>query len=176
MGIFDLKGSNSNSWNYADSSKPGYSTRLIGTVIEISNPQKINYVTKQPETWPDGNPKRNLKLTLVDSVGQETTWTFAPRSAAATACLNALDPKDDRARVSIEELLGKMIVVSTQEGVYNQAHPRPWNVQVQGDGQVNAVRGIRDLSQTAAQPQEQPQPAPQPAYEPPAMYDADIPF
>ena len=158
MGIFDLRGNSgsSNSWNYADSSKPHYSLRLNGTVIEIANPQKINFVTKQPETWPDGNPKRNLRLTLVDAGGVEWTWTFAPRSIAANACLVALDPSGTRPQVSIEELLGKLIDIRTEEGVYNQQHPRPWQVQVIGDGQVNLVRGLKDLSKGEA-----PAPAPQ---------------
>lgn len=153
MSVFDLKGnSGSNNWNYTDNTKQNYSTMLMGTVVEISNPQSINYGTKKPEFWPDGNPKRNLRLTVMDAAGVEFNWTFAPRSAAATACLNALDPQGNRERVSIEEMLGKMVVIQTRDGVYNQAHPRPWSVQVQGDGNVAAVRGLKDLSQQAQAP------------------------
>lgn len=171
MSVFDLKGGNGNNWNYSDNTKANYSEMLEGTVVEISNPQSINYATKQPETWPDGNPKRNLRLILKTQAG-ELSWTFAPRSAAATACLAALDPQNNRDAVSIEEMLGKMIRIQTQGGVYNQAHPRPWWVTLLGDGDASAVRGLVDLSKMAGQ-QTAPAPAqvaaPQPAPAPVAQ-------
>lgn len=164
MSMFDLKGgSNGNSWNYHDKNKQGYMEMLEGTVVEISNPQSINFATKQPETWPDGNPKRNLRMTLRGRSGQELSWTFGPKSAAANACLAALDPDDSRSQVSIEEMLGKFIRVQTQEGVYNQAHPRPWWVTILGDGEANMVRGLIDLSQQGSQPVQASAPAPAPA-------------
>lgn len=196
MSVFDLRGnSGSNNWNYSNANNPHYSLRMNGTVVEISNPQSINYATKQPETWPDGNPKRNLRLTFADAGGQEWNWTFAPRSVAARAILEALDPQNTGRPVSIEEILGKLVDVTTIEGVFNQQHPRPWNVKVLGEGQVNLVRGLRDLSKEPAPnsaPQSAPQSAPapqmitapaayagpavQPATQYPAMYDQDIPF
>ena len=194
MGIFDLKGGSSSGWNYADSSKPGYSETLVGTVVEISNPQKLNYSTKQPEFWQDGNPKRVLRVTILTDEGQEKGWVFAPKSKAADACLLALDPQGMRQSVSIEELLGKRITVQTQGGVFNAQNPRPWWVTVQGEGNKQAVRGLVDLSQTAQAPvQPQPAPAPvQPMQYTPAqqraaealgyadptggLYDADMPF
>ena len=160
MSVFDLKGGSSgNNWNYSDNTKQGYMEMIEGTVVEISNPQSINFATKQPETWPDGNPKRNLRVTLRGRSGQELNWTFAPRSKAAEACLLALDPQGTRPQVSIEELLGKFVRVQTQAGVYNAQNPRPWWVTVQGDGEANMVRGLVDLSQQQA-PMPQPAPAP----------------
>lgn len=206
MSIFDLKGNSGsgNNWNYSDKNKQGYMTMLEGTVVEISNPPSLNYKTKQPEVWPDGNPKRNLCLTIRGRSGRELNWIFAPRSKAADACLAALDPQGTRALVSIEEMLGKFIRVQTEEGVFNQANPRPWWVTILGDGE-GPVRGLVDLSQQ--QPPRQaapapapapapvphqpapapaPQPAPAPAYQQPASpvpyddgvnyYDSDIPF
>lgn len=163
MGMFDLKGgSEGNNWNYSDNTKQNYSEMIEGTVVEISNPQARDYNTGQPATWPDGNPKRNLMLTLRNKAGQELTWTFSPRSAAANACLAALDPQGTREQVSIEELLGKFVRVQTQGGVYNAQHPRPWWLTILGEGEVNAVRGLKDLSQP--QPTSMPgMPAPQPA-------------
>jgi len=146
--MFDLKGgSEGNNWNYSDNTKQNYSEMIEGTVVEISNPQARDYNTGQPATWPDGNPKRNLMLTLRNQAGQELTWTFSPRSAAANACLAALDPQGTREQVSIEELLGKFVRVQTQGGVYNAQHPRPWWLTILGEGEVNAVRGLKDLSQ-----------------------------
>lgn len=162
MSMFDLKGgSTGNSWNYHSKDKQGFAEMIEGTVVEISNPQSINYATKKPETWPDGNPKRNLRMTLRGRSGQELNWTFSPKSNAANACLAALDPQGTREQVSIEELLGKFVRVQTQDGVYNQAHPRPWWVTILGDGEANMVRGLVDLSQP--QNQMPGMPAPQPA-------------
>lgn len=168
MGMFDLKGGSSNNWNYSDNTKQNYSEVIGGTVVEIDNPQSINYATKKPETWPDGNPKRNLRLYILQSNNVEVCWTFAPRSAAAQACLAALDPQDNRDSVSIEELLGKLIMVQTQPGVYNQAHPRPWTVLIQGEGNIGAVRGLNDLSKQAVQQAQAPAPMAQ-SYAPQAM-------
>lgn len=169
MSMFDLKGGNEGSgWNYSDNTKANYTEMIEGTVVEISNPQARDFNTGQPATWPDGNPKRNLMVVLRNQAGQELSWTFSPKSAAANACLAALDPQGTREKVSIDELLGKFVRVQTQGGVYNAQHPRPWWVTILGDGEVNAVRGLKDLSQ----PQNPmpgmpaPQPAPQPTQQP----------
>lgn len=166
MSVFDLKGSSGsgNNWNYSDQSKQGYMDMLQGTVVEISAPQSINFSTKRPEVWPDGNPKLNLCVTIKGQSGRELNWIFAPKSKAADACLAALDPQGTRERVSIEELLGKMVQVRTQPGVYNSQNPRPWWVSILGDGDVQSVRGMVDSSAPQAQqqaPQAQQQPAPQ---------------
>lgn len=162
MSVFDLKGSSGgNGWNYSDPQKQGYMEMIEGTVVEISNPQSINYGTKQPEVWPDGNPKRNLRLVIKGKSGRELSWTFAPRSKSAEACLAALDPQGTRPQVNIEELLGKFVRVQTQAGVYNSQNPRPWWVTLLGEGDAGSVRGLIDLSQQQPQ-QQQPAPAPQP--------------
>lgn len=166
MSVFDLKGSSGgNNWNYSDPQKEGYMEMIEGTVVEISNPQSINFGTKQPEVWPDGNPKRNLRLIIKGKSGRELGWTFAPRSRSAEACLAALDPQGTRPQVNIEELLGKFIRVQTQAGVYNSQNPRPWWVTIIGDGDAGSVRGMIDLSaQQAPAPQPQQAPAPQIQY------------
>lgn len=158
MSVFDLKGSSGgNNWNYSYPQNPGYMESIEGTVVEISNPQSINFGTKQPETWPDGNPKRNLRVVIKGRSGAELGWTFSPKSKGAEACLAALDPDGNRPQVNIEELLGKFIRVQTQAGVYNSQNPRPWWVTVLGDGDAGSVRGIVDFSaQQAPQPQQAP--------------------
>lgn len=158
MSMFDLKGGSSNSWNYSQQDKEGYMEQISGTVVEISNPQVRNFQTKQPEFWPDGNPKRQLCVIIKGQSGKELAWYFAPRSKAADACLFALDPNGLKPRVSIEEMLGKWVTVSTQPGVYNNQNPRPWNVVITGDGDTASVRGMVDLSK---QQQQQPQQAQQ---------------
>ncbi len=168
MSMFDLKGgSEGNNWNYSDNTKANYSEWIQGTVVEISNPQARDFNTGAPAVWPDGNPKRNLMLTLLQNDGTEVTWTFSPKSMAANACLAALDPNGSRETVSIEELLGKFVTIQTQAGVYNARNPRPWTVVVNGDGQANMVRGLKDLSKPAPMPgMPAPQPAPQPQPQP----------
>ena len=165
MSMFDLKGGDGNGWNYSDDTKENYSESLVGTVIEISNPQALDFNSKKPLFWDDGNPKRNLCMTVLTQDGKEIKWTFAPKSKATDAILAALDPQGTLAKVSIELMLGKFVCIQTQAGAYNNKHPRPWWVTIQGEGDHSAVRGLKDLSQEQpAQPQPQPQaqPAPMP--------------
>lgn len=147
MSMFDMKNSQGAGWNYSDPDKPGFSVTLKGTVVEISNPQALDYNTREPRFWPDGNPVRNLRLTVLTADGSEKNWVFAPKSKSWEACLAALDPNGDRVdRISLEELLGKSIIISTKDGAYNAKRPRPWRVDVMGDGQQHLVRGVVDLS------------------------------
>jgi hypothetical protein len=147
MSMFDMKNSQGSGWNYSDPDKPGFSTTLKGTVVEISNPQALDYNTREPRFWPDGNPVRNLRLTILTADGTEKNWVFAPKSKSWEACLCALDPNGDRVdRISLEELLGKSIVISTKDGAYNAKRPRPWQVDIMGNGQTHLVRGVVDLS------------------------------
>ena len=147
MGMFDMKNASTASWNYSDPDRPGFSTTLEGTVVEISNPQALDYNTKEPRFWPDGNPVRNLCLTVLTAGDEEKRWTFAPKSASWQACLKALDPNGTRVdRVGLDELLGKNIQIATKDGAYNAKRPRPWLVTVLGIGQEDKVRGVTDLS------------------------------
>lgn len=177
MSMFDLKGGAGNGWNYSDSTKPGYLEMIEGTVVEISNPQARDFATGAPAVWPDGNPKRNLQMVIRGKSGRELAWTFAPKSKATDACLTALDPDGTREQVSMEEMLGKFIRIQTQAGSYNSKNPRPWWVTILGDGEANAVRGLKDLSQPQPMvgmpaPAPAPAPASQPAPAPTAMHQA----
>ena len=163
MSVFDIKGNNSNYWNYSDSSKDNYSEMLEGTVVEIIYTQKYNTFTKQLDFWPQGDPK--MQYHIVFAVGDdEWTWTIdaIKKSAAVQACCKALDPNGDKDRVSLEELLGKHVRVQTQAGQYGVGRPRPWWVTIIGEGAVNLVRGLTDKS-PGKQPQQAPAPAPMPA-------------
>lgn len=177
--MFDLKGgSEGNNWNYSDNTKQNYMEMIEGTVVEISNPQARDFNTGQPAFWPDGNPKRNLMVAVRGRSGQELSWTFSPKSAAANACLAALDPQANRDSVSIEELLGKFVRIQTQAGTYNSRTPRPWWVTILGDGEANAVRGLKDLSVPQPQPMvgiPAPAPAPQQQTPPPPVQQQPVP-
>lgn len=167
MSMFDLKGGSSNNWNYSDTEKEGYAEYIQGTVIQIDNPQSINFGTGKPEFWQDGNPKRNLRMTLLQQDGTEINWTFAPhaKSLARQAIVAGMDAVDPHNNGNMKMLLGKAVTVWTQPGNYNAQHPRPWNFRIDGEGDASKVRGLIDLSTQAAQPV--PAQAPAPAMVPP---------
>lgn len=170
MSMFDLKGTSSNNWNYSDPDKDNYSEFIQGTVVQIDNPQSINFGTGKPEFWQDGNPKRNLRMTLLQADGTEVNWTFAPhaKSLARQAIVTGMDAYDANNDGNMKMLLGLAVTVWTQPGTYNAQRPRPWNFRIDGPGDASAVRGLVDLSTQQAPPLQnavapQPASAPQPA-------------
>lgn len=171
MSMFDLKGSASNNWNYSDNTKDNYAEFIQGTVIQIDNPQSINFGTGKPEFWDDGNPKRNLRMTLLQQDGTEIQWTFAPhaRSNARKAIVDGMDAYDPNNDGNMKMLLGKIVTVWTQAGSYNSQRPRPWNFRIDDDGDQQFVRGLIDLSQPNQQAPKQTTPPAPPAAPAPAM-------
>jgi len=165
MSVFDIKGNTGNYWNYSDSSKDNYSEIIEGTVVEWVYQQKFNSFTKQLECWPQGDPKMQFRMAIVDAAGNEFLWGFvdAKKNPAYQAVLKALDPDGTKDHVSLEEMLGKYVRLQTQAGEYGIGKPRPWWVTVLGDGQANLVRGMIDRSADALQAgQAAPAPAPAP--------------
>ena len=148
MSMFDLKGGGSSNWNYSDPDKAGYMEKITGTVVEISNPQVIDFMTKKPAFWDDGNPKRQLKVVIQGQSGKELAWYIAgKKSAAAQAVLKGLiDFHGDKETISIDELLGLNVTIETKPGSYGLKKPRPWSVTINGEGDTSAVRGLIDLS------------------------------
>jgi hypothetical protein len=125
------------SWNYSKPDKPDYSTTLVGTVIAIQEVQKRGYTMNgqpgQPEFWPDGNPKMNIRLALVTDTGDIKTFTFQPASKAARMGQKRsvhMDLFHLTGDTDMMNLVGKTIAISTQEGRYGQGNPRPWTVQL----------------------------------------------
>lgn len=141
-------------WNYSDSSKPNYMTSIQGTVVEINEVQSRNYMTKQPEFWPDGNPKLNIEFVIQGQSGRELPWVFSPKSTAAQAVKTALLAMNPNAK-SIAEVGGYLVEISTQEGQWGQGRPRPWNFKILGMGQAQ-FRGVGEYKPAATpQPQQQ---------------------
>lgn len=152
--------SNGNWWNYSDQNKPGYSPVLEGTVVKMFAQPHLNYVTKQPETWPNGEPKYNIAVTIQDTNNNQFNWSFKPNknSGAGHAICEALESVG---LSTVRELYGMYIRVTTQDGNYNQAHPRPWKVEVLGQGKAQLL-GIEDENSVQVKkPQPSTQPAPQ---------------
>ena len=136
-----LRGGTSKGWNYSNPNGENYRDTIEGTVVEFSQPQRSNFQTKLPETWPNGDPKLDWCLTIRQRNGDEINWRFAPGSSkrpklARQALMDAMpDVK------FVEEVLGKFIRVHTPQGVYSLQNPRPWTVTVLGDGEKDKVRG-----------------------------------
>lgn len=189
MSINPGGGANYN-WNYSKPDKPDYSTTLVGTVIAIQEVQKMGYTTNgqpgQPEFWPDGNPKMNIRLALVTDMGDIKTFTFQPASKAARMGQKRsvhMDLFHLTGDTDMMALIGKTIAISTQEGRYGQGNPRPWTVQLVEAGpyklagpmpaefkapQVLANNAVSGGQMNVPQQRQQPyQPVPQQQYQQP---------
>ncbi len=199
-------GNSSNVWNYSDDTKENYSEQLSGTVVEIAYVQARNFQTKEPEFWPDGNPKCNFRFTIADLAGNEFAWFVSSnkKSAGLMAVMDALDPaRSGNSPVDISKALGKLVTISTKPGSYNAKRPRPWWFQVVGEGDQSKVRGVVDEvhaakkepvdydaqaayaaataamlqeKQEARQQQQAPAPAPVPVPAPSPYSEEEIPF
>lgn len=163
MGVFDIKGGNSRFWNFSDDEKDNYTEQIEGTIVEIVYTQKINPETRKPMFWDAGDPKMQYQLVFLQQDGEEIVWPIDRRSVGVTECCRALDPRDERDNVSIGEMLGKYVRVSTKPGNYGRKKPRPWAVEILGDGAAGKVRGLTDRSgdSKAAQQEQAQEQAPQ---------------
>ena len=186
MSILDFEGgSSSNTWNYSDDTKDNYRLMIQGDVVEVAEVQSINFATKKPETWQDGNPKLNVCLTIMEADGTETNWIFGPggkgdkASNPMKACRYALQ-QAGLPGMSMAELGGLNITASTQappQGFkYGQGNPRPFGVQVNGKGN-SQFRGVKTFKsqhqQQQAQPVQQHQPQPMQQSHPQAYIPAE---
>lgn len=177
-------------WNYSNPRKEGYSTQLIGTVLAIQEVQKRSFTMNgqpgQPEFWPDGNPKMNIRLALATESGELKTFTFQPAGRDARMGKKKsihMDLFHLTGDTDMMNLIGKTICISTQDGHYGQGNPRPWFVQLVDVGpfevplppefkvpQVLANSAVSGGQMNAPQPQyQQPQyqqPMQQQAYQP----------
>lgn len=142
MGVLDFNGGGSgNSWNYHSPDKDGYSLVLDGQVVGIDTPIAHNFSQdgKQgsPKFWDDGNPVRNIKLSVADANGNCFDWTFSISKKRPTSAFNqvmqailAVNP----AATSIADCMGRHITVTTQQPPqgfgYSASNPRPWSVTI----------------------------------------------
>ena len=128
-------------WNYSNPSKDGYSTMLVGTVKNVQEVQGREYnpgggQPGRPQFWPDGKPKMNIRLILVDDNNELKTFTFTPAGRAAREGKKP-SVHMDLWRLSggeMRNLIGKTIFIKTQEGHYGQGNPRPWEVGFADEG------------------------------------------
>lgn len=125
-----------NYWNYSNPNKEGYSTQLVGTVLAIQEVQAMSYNPggpRQPQFWPDGNPKMNIRLALADDKGELKLFTFQPAGKAAR---QGLKPSIHMSlfaltnNTGMKKLIGQTIMIATREGSYGANNPRPWEVAI----------------------------------------------
>lgn len=131
-------------WNYSNPNNPGYSTELVGTVINIQEVQAREYSSNgqkgNPKFWVDGNPVMNIRMIFAGPSGGYRTWTFAPASKAAKEGKKKsvhLDLFALTGNTDMMNLVGKTLRVSTQEPPagfgYGVNNPRPWHVELVPD-------------------------------------------
>lgn len=124
------------SWNYSNQSKEGYTEILVGTVVAIQKIQSTSFQTRQPEFWPDGNPKFNIRLALADPEGDLITFTFQPAGKAAREGKKRsvhIDLWHLTGDTDLINLIGKTIMITTQPGSYGANNPRPFEVSLVTD-------------------------------------------
>lgn len=151
-----------NYWNYSSPDKPNYTIRLDGDVVELKQVQATSYGDNLPQFWgPNGKTTEDtgkpvLNFAVVISTAQlgEVEWQFSPKTRktpqnpqgltpAAQAIYNGLMAAGI-ANPCLDDLLGKSVTVWTNEPPqgfsYGQGNPRPFGLQVNGDGSA-PVRG-----------------------------------
>lgn len=114
-------------WNYSNTEKPGYSDVLIGTVLAIQEVQATKYRSTDPDFWPDGNPKLNIRMAFADQNGMLKTFTFQPANKDAKRGLKKsvhMDLFHLTGDTDMTNLIGKTIKIQTWP--VNPSTNAPW--------------------------------------------------
>ena len=156
MSFFSFDRGNANAdgnfWNYGNPEKDNYSPVLMGRLVELADPPATKFMSQEIDRWDDGNPKRNIRMVILDGAGNEFLWDFMPGSKAKpsnamAACAAALQASGIQA-TGLEDMLGMVISIQTQEPPqgfkYGAGTPRPWQVQIV-DATVGEHRGTRHI-------------------------------
>lgn len=121
-------------WHYSDSSQPDYSTTLVGTVIAVQQVQKRSYVrgdgVGQPEFWPDGNPKMNIRVAFALENGELRTFVFQPATRKMVA-EGKRSVHSDLYRAGNGEIVGKTFKIETWDvnpGIPPEKQGQPWGL------------------------------------------------
>lgn len=98
MGIFDFDNGEATGWNYSDPNKPGFMQSITGTIVQIDEVPELDYMTKQPKFFDNGNPRTNIRFIIQGDSGRELPWTFNPRKTgiafqAVTNAAKAYNPQ-----------------------------------------------------------------------------------
>lgn len=168
-------------WNFSNQQKEGYSEDLIGTVVAIQFVQAIDYMSKQPKFWQDGNPVMNIRLALANPDGDLVCFTFAKASKAAREGKKPsihMDLWHLTGDTDMINLIGKTIHIHTWPAnpntgqAWGNGNPRLFSVELVTDqGPFELKHPLSDaykvpevFANGGAKPA---QPAPQPQYQQP---------
>lgn len=73
-------GHGGHNWNYSKPDQPDYSLEFFGTIVSVQEVQARDWSPAggvgRPSTWPDGNPKMNIRIGFADPQGQLKSITF----------------------------------------------------------------------------------------------------
>lgn len=155
MGIFDFE-ETSNTWNYSDPGKPGYSPVLEGTLVQIDEVQEYDYMTKQPKYFDNGNPRTNIRFTILTDTGEELPWVFNPykKGVAFQAVANASKAYNPQA-TGFKDIGGLRVKITTQGTTQELGkNARPWWFEILGQGNA-PFRGLNKFKPQQQQPQPQ---------------------
>lgn len=163
-------GSGSNYWNYGHPERDNYTLSISGDVVEIREVQSLDFKTKQPAFYDDGNPRMEINVVLALPDGSEIIWPWIrPKGAAMTAFQNALI-NTGFAGESLREIGGLTIKAETQQPPqgfsYGQKNPRPFRVTILGEA-THPFRGVVNMVKKDNKP------APAPAAQQPQGWTND---
>lgn len=124
-------------WNYSRPNDPYYSEVLVGTVKAIQYVQAMDFYTKEPKFWKEGDPVYNVRIALADPNGDLVTFTFAKASKAAKEGRKPsihVDLYNLIGRQDLINLIGRTIRFTTVAGTYGAGNPRPFSVELLQEG------------------------------------------
>lgn len=140
---FVVGGGNTNTWNYSDPNKEGYTNTIQGTVVHITYRQTTDFNTKQPKFYSDGHPAMGFCVTIRDDAGTNYDWVFdAKTTSQAVIAIGTATGKQPGQPVNIMDIAGKFIAVHTpglqsiKTKTGRQCTARIWQVQIQGEGHM----------------------------------------
>lgn len=146
MGVFEIgSGATRKYWNCTKPENEEFSNTITGDVVEIAAVPRYIFGTQEIDRWKDGNPKVNMRITLLQANGEERCVSFKFNSGRdeskwcrlQQALFNAMRLAGLKG-TSMQELQGLNITIATQQPPagfqYGAQNPRPFNCQVNGRG------------------------------------------
>lgn len=132
-------------WNYNKPDKPGYTETIVGTVVAMQEVQNREYNPYgngpgAPSFWDpptNSRPKMNIRILLVNQMGDLVSFTFQPAGKEARAGKKRsvhMDLYHLTGDTDMQNLIGKTIKISTQQGNWGLGNPRPFDVSLTEDG------------------------------------------
>ena len=168
MDVFAIGGGSGRTyWNCTKPDKDGFSNTITGDVVEIAAVPRYVFGTQTIDRWDDGNPKVNMRITLLCPDGEERCFSFKFSSSsqedkwcrmqqALFAALRAAGLPG----ANMAELQGLNITLATQQPPagfqFGAQNPRPFSCQVNGRGTA-PFKGMVD--EVSSFKPEKPQPA-----------------